>query len=118
MALARGDRTYLVAGQLDPRVAEIWELPAETFIAEIDLAVWQESSRPPRVAAPPRFPVALRDLAVVVGEAAQDETLGLDQSVRRAVVKMAATRKPMRSLTCRIAALSSAFVVVTIVTSG
>jgi phenylalanyl-tRNA synthetase beta chain len=69
MAVAKGDRTYLVVGQLDPRVAELWELPADTFIAEIDLAVWQESSRAPRVAAPPRFPVALRDLAVVVDEA-------------------------------------------------
>jgi phenylalanyl-tRNA synthetase beta chain len=68
IALAREDRTYLVAGQLDPRVAEIWELPAETFIAEIDLAVWRESSRSPRVAVPPRFPAALRDLAVVVDE--------------------------------------------------
>jgi phenylalanyl-tRNA synthetase beta chain len=69
MGLAKGDRTYLLVGQLDPGVAELWELPTETFIAEIDLAVWQESSRPPRVAAPPRFPVALRDLAVVVDEA-------------------------------------------------
>ena len=69
VGLANGDRTYLLAGQLDPRVAELWELPAETFVAEIDLAVWQRSSRSPRVAAPPRFPVALRDLAVVVDEA-------------------------------------------------
>jgi phenylalanyl-tRNA synthetase beta chain len=69
IALARGERTYLLVGQLDPRVAETWELPAETFIAEIDLAVWQESSRPPRVAAPPRFPAALRDLAALVDEA-------------------------------------------------
>jgi phenylalanyl-tRNA synthetase beta chain len=68
-SFARGDRTYLVVGQLDPRVAEMWEVPAETFVAEIDLAVWQESSRPPRVVAPPRFPPALRDLAVVVDEA-------------------------------------------------
>jgi phenylalanyl-tRNA synthetase beta chain len=69
IALARSERTYLLVGQLDPRVAETWELPAETFIAEIDLAVWQESSRSPRVAAPPRFPAALRDVAVVVDEA-------------------------------------------------
>ena len=69
VALAHGDRTYLVVGQLDPRVAEMWELPAETFIAEIDLAVWHDAARPPRVAAPPRFPAALRDLAVVVEEA-------------------------------------------------
>ena len=69
IALAHGETTYVIVGQLDPRVAEMWELPAETFIAEIDLATWQESSRPPRVAAPPRFPAALRDLAVVVDEA-------------------------------------------------
>ncbi|TME31860.1 MAG: hypothetical protein E6I66_06730, partial [Chloroflexi bacterium] len=69
LALAHGETTYVTVGQLDPRVAEMWELPAETFIAEIDLATWQESSRPPRVAAPPRFPAALRDLAVVVDEA-------------------------------------------------
>jgi phenylalanyl-tRNA synthetase beta chain len=59
----------LIAGQLDPRVAETWALPAETFLAEIDLAAWHESSRPPRVTAPSRFPPALRDLAVVVDEA-------------------------------------------------
>jgi phenylalanyl-tRNA synthetase beta chain len=69
VALAREDKTYLLIGQLDPRVAEIWELPAETFIAEIDLAIWQKSARPTRVAAPSRFPAALRDLAVVVDEA-------------------------------------------------
>jgi phenylalanyl-tRNA synthetase beta chain len=71
IALAHADKTYLIAGQLDPRVAGTWEVPAETFIAEIDLAVWQESSRPPRVAAPPRFPAALRDLAIVVEEATE-----------------------------------------------
>ena len=69
IAFAHAERTYLVAGQLDPRVAQMWELPPDTFVAEIDLAIWQESSRPPRVAAPPRFPAALRDLAVVVDEA-------------------------------------------------
>jgi len=69
IAFAREGRTHMVTGQLDPRVAEKWELPAETFLAEIDLAVWQASSQPPRVAAPPRFPAALRDLAVVVDDA-------------------------------------------------
>jgi phenylalanyl-tRNA synthetase beta chain len=68
-ALRHGDRTQLIVGQLDPRLARIWELPAETFLAEIDVAVWHESARPQRVAAPPRFPAALRDLAVVVEEA-------------------------------------------------
>jgi phenylalanyl-tRNA synthetase beta chain len=69
VAFRQGDKAFQVAGQVDPRVAEKWELPAETFVAEIDLAIWHESSRPPRVVAPPRFPAALRDLAVVVDEA-------------------------------------------------
>jgi phenylalanyl-tRNA synthetase beta chain len=69
VAFAEGGKTHLTVGQLDPRVAELWELPGETFVAEIDLATWHASSRPTRVAAPPRFPAALRDLAVVVDEA-------------------------------------------------
>jgi phenylalanyl-tRNA synthetase beta chain len=69
IAFGVGDRMHLIAGQLDPRVAERWELPAATFLAEIDLASWRDTSRPSRVAAPPRFPAALRDLAVVVDEA-------------------------------------------------
>jgi phenylalanyl-tRNA synthetase beta chain len=69
IAFANGDKTYLTAGQLDPRVAEKWELPSETYLAEIDVATWHESSVPPRMTAPPRFPAALRDLAVVVDEA-------------------------------------------------
>jgi phenylalanyl-tRNA synthetase beta chain len=68
-AFGRGDRTYLSVGQLDPRVAEMWELPSETFVAEIDLAIWHESSRAAKVVAPSRYPAALRDLAVVVDEA-------------------------------------------------
>jgi len=69
IAFGRDGKTHLALGQLDPRVAEMWELPVETFLAEIDLAAWLEGSRPPRVVAPPRFPAALRDLAVVVDEA-------------------------------------------------
>src|SRR5213593_2294945 len=69
LAFAHDGQRYLVAGQLDPRVAARWELPAETFIAEIDLAWWLGATRPPRVIAPPRFPAALRDLAIVVDEA-------------------------------------------------
>jgi phenylalanyl-tRNA synthetase beta chain len=69
IAFGSVDRKHLLAGQLDPRVAERWELPSETFLAEIDLASWHDSSRPSRVTAPPRFPAALRDLAVVVDEA-------------------------------------------------
>jgi phenylalanyl-tRNA synthetase beta chain len=69
IAFAQEGRMHLITGQLDPRVAEKWELPPGTFLAEIDLAVWQKASRPPRVSAPPRFPAALRDLGVVVDEA-------------------------------------------------
>jgi phenylalanyl-tRNA synthetase beta chain len=69
VAFGRQDRTDFIAGQLDPRVAEKWELPAETFVAEIDLAAWHESSPAPRVAAPSRYPAALRDLALVLDEA-------------------------------------------------
>jgi phenylalanyl-tRNA synthetase beta chain len=82
IALAHSDKTYLIAGQLDPRVADTWEVPAETFVAEIDLAVWQESSRPPHVVPPPRFPAALRDLAIVVEEAT--EYGDVDREIRAA----------------------------------
>ena len=69
IAFGRGDATHLIAGQLDPRVAQMWELPAETFIAEIDLRLWHEAVSPSRVLPPPRYPPALRDLAVVIDEA-------------------------------------------------
>jgi phenylalanyl-tRNA synthetase beta chain len=68
VSFAREGTPYFVAGQLDPRVAAGWELPPETFIAEIDLAHWHASSKPALVAPPPRFPAALRDLAIVVAE--------------------------------------------------
>jgi phenylalanyl-tRNA synthetase beta chain len=68
VAFAHQGTRYLVAGLLDPRVAERWDVPAETFIAEIDVATWHGSVAPPRVVAPPRFPPALRDLAIVVNE--------------------------------------------------
>jgi phenylalanyl-tRNA synthetase beta chain len=85
IAFGRAGRTYVVAGQLDPRVSEKWELPAETFLAEIDLDVWRESSRQPRVVAPPRFPPALRDLAVIVDEVTP--YADVEREVRAAVTK-------------------------------
>src|SRR5207237_1936626 len=69
LAFARDGQGHLVAGQLDPQVAAKWELPAETFLAEIDLASWLAAAQKPRVMAPPRFPAALRDLAIVVDDA-------------------------------------------------
>ena len=64
-----GDRTAVAYGQLDPRVAERWALPEDTFVGELDLHILLEDIRPVRAAVPPRFPAALRDLAFVVDEA-------------------------------------------------
>ncbi|MEX2047775.1 MAG: phenylalanine--tRNA ligase subunit beta [Chloroflexota bacterium] len=62
------DGPTLIWGQLDPRVADLWELPADTFIAELDVAALLGRVAPPQVTAPPRYPLAMRDLAVVVDE--------------------------------------------------
>ena len=63
------ERASLIWGQLDPRVADLWELPAETFVAELDVAALLERVSAPQVAPPPRYPAAVRDLGVVVDEA-------------------------------------------------
>ena len=82
VSFAAGGVRSLVAGQLDPRVATMWELPAETFIAEIDLATWHANVQPPAVVAPPRYPAALRDLAIIVDE---QTTYGeVEQQIRAA----------------------------------
>jgi phenylalanyl-tRNA synthetase beta chain len=63
--------TSIVAtwGQLDPRVAEEWELPPNAFVAELDLAALL-ALREVRVAKlAPKYPAARRDIAIVVGEA-------------------------------------------------
>jgi phenylalanyl-tRNA synthetase beta chain len=61
-------RPAVVYGQVDPRVAERWELPEATFIAEIDLQILLEDLEAPKAVIPPRFPPALRDVAFVVDE--------------------------------------------------
>jgi phenylalanyl-tRNA synthetase beta chain len=63
------ERVALAYGQLDPRVAELWELPEATFVAELDLHILLEDVQPVKAAVPPRFPAALRDIAFVVDEA-------------------------------------------------
>ena len=63
------DRDAVTWGQLDPRVADLWELPAASFIAELDVAALLAGVAPPRVAPPPRYPAATRDLAIVLDEA-------------------------------------------------
>ncbi len=63
-------RTVATLGQIDPRVAQKWELPAETFIAELDLTqLLAEMPARPSAVQPPRYPAAMRDLAIVVEEA-------------------------------------------------
>ena len=64
-----GERTLGVWGQLDPRVAERWDLPAESFVIELDLAALLDHAGRRTASAPPRYPVAIRDLAIVVEEA-------------------------------------------------
>ncbi|HET8568378.1 MAG TPA: phenylalanine--tRNA ligase subunit beta [Candidatus Limnocylindria bacterium] len=63
-----GTSPVLVWGQLDPRVAGLWDLPAATFLAEIDLAHLLVNQVRTGAVAPSRFPAALRDIAVVVDE--------------------------------------------------
>src|SRR5688572_16712116 len=62
-------QSSLTWGQLDPRVADLWELPAETFVAELDVAALLERLSPSQVTPPPRYPAAIRDLGVVLDEA-------------------------------------------------
>lgn len=63
------DRDVVTWGQLDPRVADLWELPAASFIAELDIGALLAGVEPPHVAPPPRYPAATRDLAIVLDEA-------------------------------------------------
>jgi phenylalanyl-tRNA synthetase beta chain len=62
-------RTVGAGGQVDPRVAAAWELPKATYLVEFDLAQLL-AEIPARSAAsvPPRYPAALRDLAIIVDE--------------------------------------------------
>jgi phenylalanyl-tRNA synthetase beta chain len=84
------DRAVVTWGQLDPRVAELWELPVECFVAELDVAALLDRVSRHEVTTPPRYPAAVRDLAIVLDEAtpyaAADEAIraagkGLVESV-------------------------------------
>ena len=62
-------RIVSLEGQVDPRVAARWSLPDDTFIAELDLAqLLVEVPARTSAAEPPRYPPAIRDLAIVVDE--------------------------------------------------
>ena len=63
------DRDVVTWGQLDPRVADLWELPGATFIAELDVAALLERVAPPHISPPSRYPAAIRDLALVLDQA-------------------------------------------------
>ncbi len=63
-------RVVEVAGQVDPRVAARWDLPEATYLVELDLGqLMAEIPRRPAASVPPRYPPAIRDLAIVVEEA-------------------------------------------------
>src|SRR6266545_283624 len=62
-------RPAITWGQLDPRVAEVWEIPAATFVAELDVAALLALAEPVRATPPSRYPPAIRDVAVVVDDA-------------------------------------------------
>lgn len=61
-------RTAFTIGQLDPRVADLWESPRETYVAEIDLDSMLDIVRRPDAVTPARYPAAWRDIAFVVAE--------------------------------------------------
>jgi phenylalanyl-tRNA synthetase beta chain len=67
-AAVDGDRPTLRLGQLDPRVAERWELPEATFLAELDLELCARLQRPATGTLPSRYPSAQRDLAMIFDE--------------------------------------------------
>jgi len=67
-SLQHAGRTAFTLGQLDPRVADLWELPRETYVAEIDLASLLAVAVRPRAVVPVRYPAARRDIAFVVAE--------------------------------------------------
>ena len=68
-------RPALMIGQLDPRVAERWAVPAETFVGEVDLASLLAVVRPRVATLPPKYPAARRDIAIIADEALAYETL-------------------------------------------
>ena len=106
-------RVAVAKGQIDPRVAELWELPQATFIAEIDLASLLDVRRPPQAVTPPRFPAAWRDLAFVVDEAvawadvlhdveAAGQKAGLEQVALRDVYRGPQAGEGMKSFAVRL----------------
>jgi phenylalanyl-tRNA synthetase beta chain len=62
-----GGKVLGVLGQLHPRAAKRWELPAGVFLFALELdALVEATVLVPRYVPPTKFPAVLRDLAVVV----------------------------------------------------
>lgn len=68
-ALLVGGREVGVFGELHPKVAEAWNLPSRTYVAEIAFEALVESARRQREYRPvPKFPAVSRDVALVVSQ--------------------------------------------------
>ncbi|MDP9321390.1 MAG: phenylalanine--tRNA ligase subunit beta [Chloroflexota bacterium] len=92
-------RPALMIGQLDPRVAERWELPAETYIGEVDLLSLLAVVRPRTAKVPPKFPAANRDVAFVVDDAVpyaavRDEVTGAAKELLESLTLLDVYRGP------------------------
>ncbi len=76
-ALLAGDNVLGAFGELHPKVAEVYGLGGRTIlVADLDVDALQ-SAAPPRYAyvPVPRFPAALRDIALVVADSVSAETV-------------------------------------------
>ena len=92
-------RPALMIGQLDPRVAERWELPAETYLGEVDLLSLLAVVRPRTAKVPPKFPAANRDVAFVVDDAVpyatvRDEVTGAAKELLESLTLLDVYRGP------------------------
>ena len=86
-------------GQLDPRIAERWELPAETYLGEVDLLSLLAVVRPRTAKVPPKFPAANRDVAFVVDDAVpyatvRDEVTGAAKELLESLTLLDVYRGP------------------------
>jgi len=92
-------RPAIMIGQLDPRVAERWELPAQTFIGEVDLASLLAVVRPRAAKTPPKYPAARRDVAFIVDGsvtygAVRDEVTGAVKELLESLTLLDVYRGP------------------------
>jgi phenylalanyl-tRNA synthetase beta chain len=67
-ALLAGEEVVGIFGQISPKTAELWDLPREVQVAELDLELlwFLRSEETPLYQQLPRYPHSLRDLALLV----------------------------------------------------